>query len=213
MGFYSGFLAADRMTVISKPFQGKQEEEDEEAGLATGWLTDNAFLDAWWLLSGEDRSQYRWESSAGSSFTVAEDDSEPIEGSGTRIILHLKVRRAMPPAACLWLAGWSCCRGGWLTRAVWCGGDQEDCDEYLDPVKLKSLLQRYSEFVQFPIELFTEKTEYEQVRQAGREAGPGRQAGRQGVADRACGVGDGIMVMIRCLTPRPPRLPRARSRR
>lgn len=136
-------------------------------------------LDAWCLLSGEDRRQYRWESSAGSSFTVAEDDSEPIEGSGTRIILHLKVGRVMPPAAS-WLAGPA---AGCLTRAVWCGGDaagadQEDCDEYLDPVKLKSLLQRYSEFVQFPIELFTEKTEYEQVRQAGRLDGQaGRQAG------------------------------------
>jgi molecular chaperone HtpG len=99
VGFYSGFLAADRMTVISRPSQG------------------------------EDRRQYRWESAAGSSFTVAEDESEPIEGSGTRIVLHLK----------------------------------EDCDEYLDTVKLKTLLQRYSEFVQFPIELWTEKTEYEQV--------------------------------------------------
>ena len=99
VGFYSGFLAADRMSVISRPSQG------------------------------EDRRQYRWESAAGSSFTVVEDDSEPIEGSGTRIVLHLK----------------------------------EDCDEYMDPVKLKTLLQRYSEFVQFPIELWTEKTEYEQV--------------------------------------------------
>jgi len=100
VGFYSGFLAADRMTVVTRPFQG------------------------------EDKRQYRWESSAGSSFTVSEDaDGEPIEGSGTRIILHLK----------------------------------EDCEEYLDTVKLKTLLQRYSEFVQFPIELFTEKTEYDQV--------------------------------------------------
>jgi HSP90 family molecular chaperone len=40
---------------------------------------------------------------------------------------------------------------------------QEDCDEYMDTVKLKTLLQRYSEFVQFAIELYTEKTEYEQV--------------------------------------------------
>jgi len=51
------------MTVISKPFQG------------------------------EDRKQYRWESQAGNSFTITEDDSEAIEGSGTRIILHLKVSR------------------------------------------------------------------------------------------------------------------------
>jgi len=41
--------------------------------------------------------------------------------------------------------------------------EKEDCDEYLDQIKLKTLLNRYSEFVQFPIELWTEKTEYEQV--------------------------------------------------
>lgn len=100
VGFYSGFLAADKMTVVTKPSQG------------------------------EDKRQYRWESSAGSSFTVAEDvDGDAVEGSGTRITLHLK----------------------------------EDCEEYLDTVKLKTLLQRYSEFVQFPIELWTEKTEYDQV--------------------------------------------------
>jgi HSP90 family molecular chaperone len=41
--------------------------------------------------SSGDKQQYRWESSAGDSFTIVEDDGEPIEGSGTRITLHLKV--------------------------------------------------------------------------------------------------------------------------
>lgn len=61
VGFYSSYLVADNVTVISKSH------------------TD------------PNSKQYRWESSAKNSFTVAEDDSEPLkEGSGTRIILHIK---------------------------------------------------------------------------------------------------------------------------
>merc|ERR1711971_270904 len=38
----------------------------------------------------EGSKQYRWSSEADSSYTIVEDDSDPIEGSGTRLILHLK---------------------------------------------------------------------------------------------------------------------------
>merc|ERR1712176_963892 len=61
--------------------------------------------------------------------TIEEDDSEPIEGSGTRLILHLK----------------------------------DDADTYLETTKIDELLQRYSEFIEFPISLWKETTNYVQV--------------------------------------------------
>lgn len=36
------------------------------------------------------RVQYMWESAQTNSYIIKEDSTEPIEGSGTRIVLHLK---------------------------------------------------------------------------------------------------------------------------
>lgn len=61
VGFYSSYLVADKVTVVTKSY------------------TD------------PNAKQYRWESTAESSFTISEDNSEPLKGGvGTRIILHVK---------------------------------------------------------------------------------------------------------------------------
>ena len=57
VGFYSAFLVADKVTVVSK--------------------------------SPEDEHQWRWESTAGGTFSVVEDDGEPLT-RGSKIVLSLK---------------------------------------------------------------------------------------------------------------------------
>ncbi len=57
VGFYSAFLVADRVTVITR---------------------------------AEGEAQLRWESESANKYTITPDESDPIEGSGTRLILSLK---------------------------------------------------------------------------------------------------------------------------
>jgi len=109
VGFYSAFLVADTVSVVTKSMEG-----------------------------GE---QLRWESKAADKYTISADDSEPIEGSGTRLILTLK----------------------------------DEADKYADDFTLREMLRKYSEFISFPVELWTEKTTYEQVPDPDAEAKEGEE--------------------------------------
>ena len=95
VGFYSAYLVADKVEVVSK------NNEDE---------------------------CYTWTSEAGGSFTVTKTDDATL-GRGTRIILHLK----------------------------------EDMSEYLEERRVKDLVKKHSEFIGFPIKLYTEKTTEKEV--------------------------------------------------
>lgn len=92
VGFYSAYLVADKVTVVTK-------HNDDE--------------------------QYIWESSAGGHFTVQRDTTGDSLGRGTKIILHMK----------------------------------SDQLEYLSENKLKDLVRRHSEFIQYPINLYTTREE------------------------------------------------------
>ena len=75
-----------------------------------------------------DDTEYTWESSAGGSFTVTQNN-EPKLKRGTRITLTLK----------------------------------EDMKEYLEERRLKDLIKKHSEFIDFPIKLYVEKTTEKEI--------------------------------------------------
>ncbi|XP_028788281.1 endoplasmin homolog [Neltuma alba] len=90
VGFYSVYLVADYVEVISKH---------------------------------NDDKQYVWESKADGAFAISEDTwNEPL-GRGTEIRLHLR----------------------------------EEAGEYLEESKLKELVKKYSEFINFPIYIWASK--------------------------------------------------------
>jgi len=95
VGFYSAYLVADKVEVVSK-------NNDDEC--------------------------YTWVSEAGGSFTITKTEDSGL-GRGTRIILHLK----------------------------------EDMSEYLEERRVKDLIKKHSEFIGFPIKLYTEKTTEKEV--------------------------------------------------
>jgi len=103
VGFYSAYLVADKVTVVSK---------------------------------NNDDEQHVWESEAGASFSVRSDPTGEQITRGTRIILHLK----------------------------------DDHAEFLDDKRLKDLVKKHSEFIGFPIYLYTTKTK--EVEEDEEEAEP-----------------------------------------
>jgi heat shock protein beta len=90
VGFYSYFLVADKVIVVSKH---------------------------------NDDDQYVWESTAGSTFVIKKDTQGPFLNRGTKVVIHLK----------------------------------KEAKEFGELGKQKQLIRKYSEFINFPIYLFTNK--------------------------------------------------------
>mmetsp|Transcript_27938 Transcript_27938/g.67981 ORF Transcript_27938/g.67981 Transcript_27938/m.67981 type:complete len:740 (+) Transcript_27938:76-2295(+) len=99
VGFYSAYLVADKVTVVTKSMQDASKA-------------------------------YQWESEADSSYKISSASPDEIDGtSGTKLILKLK----------------------------------DESSAYMEATKIEELLQRYSEFIEFPISVWKENTEYKQV--------------------------------------------------
>jgi heat shock protein beta len=107
VGFYSVYLAADKVTVVSKH---------------------------------NDDKQYIWESTANGQFSVVEDPRGNTLGRGSAITLHLK----------------------------------DDAQEFLNEAELEKIAKRYSEFINWPIYLRTQKSVEEEIpdEDATEEAAP-----------------------------------------
>jgi molecular chaperone HtpG len=91
VGFYSAFMVADKVTVVSR-------------------------------MAGSPKDGVKWESDGQGEFTI-EDAEKPTRG--TDVILHLK----------------------------------EDAKEYLEPLTLRSLVKKYSDFIEHPVVMDVERTE------------------------------------------------------
>jgi heat shock protein 90kDa beta len=96
VGFYSVYLVADKVRVVSK---------------------------------NNNDDQYIWESTADSSFTITQDPRGNTLGRGTEITLFLK----------------------------------DDAHEFLQQQRLEELIQKYSEFITFPIYLYKKSEEVVEV--------------------------------------------------
>lgn len=96
VGFYSVYLVADKVRVVSK---------------------------------NNNDDQYIWESTADSSFTITQDPRGNTLGRGTEITLFLK----------------------------------DDAHEFLQQQRLEELVQKYSEFITFPIYLYKKSEEVVEV--------------------------------------------------
>ncbi|VDO95571.1 unnamed protein product [Schistosoma margrebowiei] len=95
VGFYSAYLIADRVQVVTK---------------------------------NNDDDQYIWESSAGGTFTIAPDDSD-LPKRGTKVILHLK----------------------------------EDQLDFLEERKIRDIVKKHSNFINYPIKLVVNKERTKEV--------------------------------------------------
>lgn len=118
VGFYSAYLVANKVTVISK-------HNDDE--------------------------QHVWESEAGASFSIRADRENPEQlKRGTKIILHLK----------------------------------DDQTEYLEEKSIEDLVKKHSEFIGFPISLWSEKSVEKEVEEAEEEEEDADKAKDKDAADK-----------------------------
>jgi len=103
VGFYSAFLVAEKVTVITK--------------------------------HNDDDTQWIWESESGSEFTISPDPKGNTLGRGTKIILQMRQDEA----------------------------GMRETARFVDQDTLVELIEKYSQFITFPIYMLQSRTEYREV--------------------------------------------------
>ncbi|PFH34041.1 Hsp90 domain-containing protein [Besnoitia besnoiti] len=179
VGFYSAFLVADTVEVYSAAWQGAGEGDQQPSGAREVW---------------------KWKSTCGQTFTLERVDAaaERARILDERKVLrdHWKKQRAQkaasdaganPPAEADALSQGAADLEKDAEEELekdWSGTRvvlhlKEDSDDYLEDYKLKELMRKYSEFIQLPIHIWSERIEYERVpegseprRESAAEEGP-----------------------------------------
>ncbi|MDD4221588.1 MAG: molecular chaperone HtpG [Candidatus Methanomethylophilus sp.] len=109
VGFYSAFMVADRVKVVSRAYGQSQA--------------------------------YGWESTGADGYTIGESTRDR---TGTDIIMYVK---ASAP-------------------------DGEDYDQYLDPEFLKELVEKYSDYIRWPIHMQLPHSEYKETGEKDKDGNP-----------------------------------------
>ncbi|KYK70036.1 Hsp90 domain-containing protein [Toxoplasma gondii TgCatPRC2] len=170
VGFYSAFLVADAVEVYSTAWQGGEGA------------------------TGKEREVWKWKSTCGQTFTLEKVDAEAERARclAERKVLqeHWKKQKAeKADQATRGDSGSSQTEGEEKAQGEeksqgteeeeepqdWSGTRvvlhlKEDSDDYLEDYKLKELMRKYSEFIQLPIHIWSERIEYERVPEGSEQA-------------------------------------------
>ncbi|CBZ55026.1 putative heat shock protein 90 [Neospora caninum Liverpool] len=166
VGFYSAFLVADAVEVYSTAWQGGSEGDQ----------------------AGKAREVWKWRSTCGQTFTLEQVDAEAERARwvAERRVLqeHWKKQKAEKTDQATAAAGEGVASPTGEENAEtadeeedprdWSGTRvvlhlKEDSDDYLEDYKLKELMRKYSEFIQLPIHIWSERIEYERVPEGSEE--------------------------------------------
>ncbi|KAL8274640.1 hypothetical protein Esti_001355 [Eimeria stiedai] len=180
VGFYSAFLVADKVEVISSRWRPEEDPAVATAAADAGGsaTTDKPVLPEVW----------KWASSCGQTFSVEKVDAvqEQRRWEQQTRELHRQLQQQAAKAANSTVPAEQRQQQQQQQDALlqqqlerpWTGTRvllhlREDCDDYLEDYRLKELLKKYSEFLPVPIYLLGERIEYERVQDTSEAATAG----------------------------------------
>ncbi|KAL8437507.1 hypothetical protein ACSSS7_000889 [Eimeria intestinalis] len=205
VGFYSAFLVADKVEVVSSRWWPQAAAPTSAATSApTSSATSSATGGGGATTASADKPMipevWKWSSSCGQTFSVERVDGEEEQRRWEQQTRELH-RQLQEQAAKAGNIGVSVeqrqqeqqQQDVWLQQQLlqpWTGTRvvlhlREDCDDYLEDYRLRDLLKKYSEFLPVPIYLLGERVEYERVQDTSETTTTGVGEGRTPVGGGA----------------------------